>query len=130
MLSSLAVILAILAAIGQSIVCWRGIKNSTHITNPFPELPDDAFRKCADMVKKRYTFFFLSSLVMIATFLFLFIGWLQQVGAAFRWAMLGIMIGIGFLAFGSFERRKAVEILHEHKHDWKDFTQAIATHKI
>jgi hypothetical protein len=126
----LAIILAILATAGQAVICWRGVKNSANITNPFPELPDDAFRKCADMVKKRYILFFSCCLVILISLILFYTGASQRSGILYVLGIFGIFLGIGFLAFGSFERRKTEEILEAHKHDWKDFTQAIAAHKI
>jgi hypothetical protein len=123
------ILLAILGAAGLGWISWRGMKSSDAITNPFPELPEDAFRKCADLVKKRYSFFLASSLVILVSILLLSAVWAGWGGYAYLFGVLGIFIGLFFCALGVFERRKVEEILEAHKHDWYEFTKAVAAHK-
>ncbi|TSA11699.1 MAG: hypothetical protein D4R73_03375 [Deltaproteobacteria bacterium] len=131
---SLGILLFILGAAGFCVTCWRGIKNSSNITNPFPELPDDAFRKCADMVKKRYTFLFICNLVILISLLLLFAasaGGVKNTNLLVVFGLFvifGLFVAVFFLALSTFERRKADEILEAHKHNWKDLTHSIAAH--
>ena len=126
---SLAILLAILGAAGLCVISWRGMKNSANITNPFSELPDDAFRKCADLVKKRYTFFFICCLVIFIALIFIYTAWAGGGRSIYLWGVFGIFLGLFFYALGIFERRKAEEILEAYKHNWKDLTESIAAHK-
>lgn len=126
---SLGILLAILGAAGLCLITWRGVKNSADITNPFPELPDDAFRKCADLVKKRYTFFFLCCLVIFISLILIYAASAGAGGNVYLWAIFGIFLGLFFYALGIFERRKVEEILEAHKHDWKELAQSIAAHR-
>ena len=127
---SLAMLLAILGAAGLCVISWRGMKSSSNITNPFSELPDDAFRKCADRVKKRYTFLFICCLVILISLLLIYAASAGGGSNIYLWGVFGIFLGLFFFALSSFERRKAEEILEAHKHDWKDLTQSIAAHKM
>ena len=126
---SLGILLAILGAAGLCVVTWRGVQSSAIITNPFSELPDDAFRKCADMVKKRYTFFFLCCLVILISLILIYAASAGAGGNIYLVGVLGIFLGLFFYALGIFERRKTEEILEPYKHNWKDLTQSIADHK-
>jgi hypothetical protein len=127
---SLGILLAILGAAGLCVITWRGVQSSTHITNPFSELPDDAFRKCAAMVKKRYTFFFLCCLAILISLLLIYTASLGAGANIYLLGVFGIFLGLFFYAFGIFERRKAEEILEAHKHNWKELTQSIAAHQV
>jgi len=126
---ALGILLAILAAAGLCLLSWRGMKNSANITNPFSELPEDAFRQCADFVKKRYTFFFICCLVILISLVLIYAASAGGGSGIYLWGIFGIFLGLFFYALGSFERRKAEEILEAHKHDWKDLTRSIADHK-
>ena len=121
---ALGILLAISGAAGLCVITWRGVQSSANITSPFPELPDDAFRKCAAMVKKRYTFFFLCSLAILISLILIYAASAGAGANIDRLWVFGIFLGLFFYAFGIFERRKAEEILAEHKHDWKDLTQS------
>ena len=127
---SLGILLAILGAAGLCVITWRGVQSSALITNPFPELPDDAFRKCADMVKKRYIFFFICCLVILISLVLIYAASAGGGKSIYLFGVFGIFLGLFFYAFGIFERRKAEEILEAYKHDWKEVTQSIAAHKV
>ena len=88
MVFSLGILLAILAAAGLCLVTWRGVQSSAIITNPFSELPDDAFRECATMVKKRYTFFFLCCLVILISLILIYSA---SAGAGENIYLLGVL---------------------------------------
>jgi hypothetical protein len=126
---SLAILLAILGAAGLCIITWRGMKSSANIANPFPELPDDIFRQCADKVKKRYTFLFVCCLMMLVSFVLFYAAMSGAGGVSYLLGLLGIFAGLFFLALGGFERRKVEEILAAYKHNWKDLTESIAAPK-
>ena len=126
---ALAILLAILGAAGLCVITWRGVQSSAIIANPFPELPDDAFQKCAAMVKKRYTFFFLCCLAILISLILIYTAAAGAGANIYLFGVFGIFLGLFFYALGIFERRKTEEILEPYKHNWKDLTQSIAAHK-
>jgi hypothetical protein len=127
---SLGILLAILGAAGLCVLTWRGVQSSAIITNPFSELPDDAFQKCAAMVKKRYTFFFICCLVILISLILIYTAAAGAGGNIYLLGIFGIFLGLFFYALGIFERRKVEEMLEAYKHNWKDLTQSIAVHKV
>lgn len=127
---SMGILLAILGAAGLCLITWRGVQSSANITNPFLELPDDAFRKCADMVKKRYTFFFLACLVVLISLILIYAATAGAGKNSYLLGVFGIFLGLFFYALGIFERRKVEELLEAYKHDWKELTRSIAAHKV
>jgi heme A synthase len=130
MLYDLAVILALLAA---GIFCgttWRGMKSSEAITNPFPELPDEAFRTCADFVKKRYAHMFFSSVAVCAAIIFIYLARIRPGLMFYLLGILGIFIALIFFGLATVERSKAEKILAEHNHHWFDLTHSIAAHRL
>jgi len=130
MLFNLAIIFALLAAGIFCGISWRGMKSSAIITNPFPELPDDAFRACADFVKKRYSHLFISSVAICVSIFFIYLARIRLGATFYLLGILGIFVALFFFARATFERRKAEEILEQHNHRWFDLTYSIAAHKL